>query len=43
MRHDVPEGEEVLDLLLAGGLANILDVDSSGRHLECVYEDGLCV
>lgn len=32
MELDLPEGEEILDLLLAGRGANVLDVDGVGRH-----------
>jgi len=32
MDLDLPEGEEILDLLLAGGGADVLDVDGVGRH-----------
>ena len=32
MEFDLPEGEEVLDFLLAGGGADVLDVDGVGRH-----------
>jgi hypothetical protein len=28
----LPEGEEILDLLLAGGGADVLDVNGVGRH-----------
>jgi len=36
MEH-LPEGEEVLNLLLSGGLADVLNVNSGGRH------DVICV
>jgi hypothetical protein len=29
---DLPEGEEILDLLLAGGGADVFDVNGVGRH-----------
>jgi hypothetical protein len=29
---DLPEGKEVLDLLLARGRGDVLDVNSVGRH-----------
>jgi hypothetical protein len=32
MELSLPEGEEILDLLLAGGGANVLDVNGVGRH-----------
>lgn len=31
-RINLPEGEEVLDLLLTGGRTDVLNVDCAGRH-----------
>ena len=42
--EDVPEAEEVPDLLFSGLVADALDVDSvaSGRHVCGVFERAMC-